>query len=176
MKKIFYILITLVLTIGISTSVLAARYGLDKAAAGAKYNTTSATGGNIYYYLQNIVSALLGLVAIIFFLLAAYAGIRWMSSYGNEEAKNKAKDTLTNSIIGLVIVVASYGITSFLFVYLVTPGDTDIYDTCTCREFWSADVNPSTVFSFSGTISDCEKLCKDKGEVWEMYAVGVSNP
>lgn len=58
-----------------------------------------------------IVKILLTLVGTIFFALTVYAGYLWMTAGGNEEQVEKAKTTLRNSVLGLIIVIAAYGIT-----------------------------------------------------------------
>ena len=50
----------------------------------------------------------LGLMGVIFLAFAIYGGYTWMMAGGNEESVSKAKKTLTNSIIGIVIVLAAY--------------------------------------------------------------------
>lgn len=60
-----------------------------------------------------IIRVLLGLTAIVLVILNIYAGFTWMTAGGNEEAVTKAKTTIRNSTIGLVIVLSSYSITLF---------------------------------------------------------------
>ncbi len=65
-----------------------------------------------------IVSAFLGLLGIIALILIIYAGFKWMTSGGNEEKVTKARETLQAAIIGLLIILASYGIALFWFTIL----------------------------------------------------------
>lgn len=58
-----------------------------------------------------IIKVLLTLVGTIFFVLTIYAGYLWMTAGGNEEEVEKAKTTLRNAVLGLVVVIAAYGIT-----------------------------------------------------------------
>lgn len=58
-----------------------------------------------------VILTLLGVIAIIFVI---YAGFLWMTAGGSEEAIDKAKRTLANGAIGLVIVLSSYAITEFV--------------------------------------------------------------
>jgi len=53
----------------------------------------------------------LGLIALVIVL---YAGFMWMTSGGNEEKISKAKKILSAGVIGLLIILASYAITSFI--------------------------------------------------------------
>jgi outer membrane murein-binding lipoprotein Lpp len=61
-----------------------------------------------------IVGVVLSFVGVIFLGLMIYAGIMWMTAQGNEQQVTKAKDLITNSIIGIVIVFAAYALTVFI--------------------------------------------------------------
>lgn len=56
----------------------------------------------------------LGVVAIVFFALMVYAGIRWMISRGNEQDVTAARNTIIASVIGLVIVAGAFAISTFV--------------------------------------------------------------
>ena len=72
--------------------------------------------------VATVISAFLGLLGIIFVTLIIYAGYGWMMAQGDEEKVKKAKDTLTQAVIGLIIITAAYAITYFVFSNL--PGGT----------------------------------------------------
>ena len=59
------------------------------------------------------VSIFLSILGIIFLILTLYGGYLWMTARGNEEQVTKAKSVLTRAIIGLIIVISAYAITSF---------------------------------------------------------------
>lgn len=59
----------------------------------------------------NIISALLAMTSVFFFILMIYAGFKWMLSRGNDESVAKAKHTISAAIIGMIIIFASYAIT-----------------------------------------------------------------
>ena len=61
-----------------------------------------------------IVGALLELTGTVFFLLMIYAGITWMLAQGDPGKTKKAKETLVDAIIGLVLVFSAYAITKFV--------------------------------------------------------------
>jgi hypothetical protein len=65
--------------------------------------------------IETLISALLGLLGVIFLILIIYAGYSWMMAQGDEEKVTKAKDTITRAIVGLIIIVAAYAITFFVF-------------------------------------------------------------
>jgi len=65
--------------------------------------------------VAGIIGAVLGLLGVVFLVLTVIAGFQWMTAAGNEEQVKKAQTSIKNSIIGLVIVLAAYIITYFIF-------------------------------------------------------------
>lgn len=53
----------------------------------------------------------LGLIAVV---MVMYSGFLWMTSEGDPEKINKAKKTLINSVIGLIIALFSFAIVAFI--------------------------------------------------------------
>lgn len=72
--------------------------------------------------ISKIIRIVLGFLGIIFLVLTILAGFRWMTSGGNEEAVKKAQGSIKTAIIGLVIVLAAYSITYFVFRWLPFSG------------------------------------------------------
>ncbi len=64
--------------------------------------------------LARNITLVLSLVGVLFMILIIYGGISWMLAQGNDEKVAKAKKIITDSIIGLVIVIAAYAITYFI--------------------------------------------------------------
>lgn len=62
-----------------------------------------------------IINVLLGLLAIMAVSLVIYGGFVWMTSEGNEEKVSQAKRILKNGVIGLIIILAAWGIVTFIF-------------------------------------------------------------
>lgn len=65
--------------------------------------------------VTRVINVLLGLLAAIAVSLAIYGGFIWMTSGGNEEKISKAKKILKNAVIGLAIILAAWGIVTFIF-------------------------------------------------------------
>ncbi len=65
-----------------------------------------------------LIEAFLGLLGIIFIIIIIVAGVRWMIAGGDEEKVRKSRSMITRSIIGLLIVIAAYSITFFVFNHL----------------------------------------------------------
>lgn len=66
-----------------------------------------------------IVNWVLGLLALIALVLVIYAGFLWLLAAGNEDQVKKAKDILQGAFFGILIILASYGITQYIFENLV---------------------------------------------------------
>jgi hypothetical protein len=58
-------------------------------------------------------------VGIIFLFLLIYGGIFWMTARGNESQVEKAKNIITNSLVGLIIVLLAYAISVFVIKIFV---------------------------------------------------------
>ena len=61
-----------------------------------------------------IISALLSVLGLVFLILIIYSGFTWMTAGGDENKVTKAKETLKNAIIGLVLTAGSYAIWGFI--------------------------------------------------------------
>ncbi len=123
MFKKLLLFFTLATLIGMPTiMVRASDYGLGESAKMGGYKETD----NVYTMLGSIIKVTLGILAIVFFGLVLYAGLRWMTARGNEEFTKKAKTILEAAITGLVIVMGAYGITVFLFSRLGITGKADV--------------------------------------------------
>ncbi len=66
-----------------------------------------------------VINWALTILGLIFVVLFVYAGILWMVSSGNEEQITKAKNILKAALIGVVIVLISYGTTYLIFNILL---------------------------------------------------------
>ncbi len=62
----------------------------------------------------NVVRVSLGFLAIIFVILLVIAGYKWMMAAGNEEVIKDAKSQIRTAVIGLIIILAAFGITQFI--------------------------------------------------------------
>ena len=67
-----------------------------------------------------VIGIVLSFVGVIFLILTMYGGFLWMTSAGNEIKVLKAKETLRNSIIGLIIILSAYSITKFVIGVIIS--------------------------------------------------------
>jgi amino acid transporter len=82
---------------------------LKNIGSGIGYNE-STTPDTVFDTISLIIGFVFGLLSLIFLGLTIYSGMRWMTASGKEEEVTKAKDTLKQAIIGLLIVIGSWGI------------------------------------------------------------------
>jgi hypothetical protein len=88
--------------------------GLDTT-AGVGYNgSQTAIGQDLPSIIGKVVGSVLALIGVIFLVLMIYGGIMWMTARGNDQQVEKAKSLIGAAVIGLVIVLAAYAITSFI--------------------------------------------------------------
>lgn len=80
------------------------------------FNSTAGFGaGDLSTIISLIIRAVLSFLALIFVILIIMSGFKWMTAAGNETQVKSAQDTLKMAIIGLIIVLAAYSITYFIF-------------------------------------------------------------
>jgi cysteine-rich repeat protein len=66
-----------------------------------------------------IINIFLSVLGVVFFVLILYAGFLWMTSGGSEEQVGRAKTMMRNAIIGLIIILMSYALTTFVINALI---------------------------------------------------------
>lgn len=163
-KIFFFTLLSLVFAV----PVFADDYGLSETAGAAgldKYGTS------IPAMIGNVLGTGLSLIGVLFFALMLYGGVMWMIAHGNSEQEKKALDTITAAIIGVLIVLGSYALTSFVFNNMLKGGgDKSLGDTkgeegdkqyyCKCDDKVVEGVSDKTL---------CEFLATVQVEGWEQY-------
>jgi len=78
----------------------------DVAGLGSETEPTAIVG--------RIIGIVLGLMGIILVVLMIAGGIMWMTSGGSAEQVTKAKKLMSSALIGLIIIIFSYAISSFI--------------------------------------------------------------
>lgn len=115
-KKITTFIFALVLVIFSVLPVLADNYGLDEAAKKgySKTDIGQLPNQDIPTAIGKIIGAGLSFIGVIFLILMIYGGFLWMFARGNDQSVSKAKELITAAIIGLIIVMSAYAITSYV--------------------------------------------------------------
>ncbi len=70
--------------------------------------------------IGRIIKVVLAFLGIILLIVVLYGGFLWMTAGGSEEKVDKAKSWIINGIIGLVIILLSYAIASYVVDKLTT--------------------------------------------------------
>ena len=64
--------------------------------------------------IGGLISVLLGSLGIVFVIFIVQAGIMYMTAAGDPAKVDKAKKMITQAVVGLIIIVAAYSISSFV--------------------------------------------------------------
>lgn len=89
-------------------------FGLDYA------NNIGLQNTNPKNVIVNVVQVFLGFLGLIAVIIILIGGFTWMTAGGNEEKVKTGQKWIINGVIGLVIILASYGITSWVITTLNT--------------------------------------------------------
>ena len=90
------------------------KYGLTNTAQVAELTETGEVS-RPQDIVAKIVGYILAMLGVVFLVQIIFAGYGWMLAGGNEEKIKKAKDKITNSVIGLAIVLLAYIVSSAIF-------------------------------------------------------------
>lgn len=102
-----------------ATPARADTYGLGDAAAQAGLKNKTVFGySTVPGIVGGFIKIALSFLGIVFFLLVLYAGFLWMTSMGSSEKVEQAKSIIEGAAIGLILVLASYAIATFVFTAL----------------------------------------------------------
>ena len=131
MKKYFkkfvilFSLIALLILPILSFAASPAYDNLQKVGEGKGMSTANApyVGADQYKLSQIIglvIQAFLSILGVLFLIYILYAGYNWMTAQGDEEKVTKAKDTIQRAVIGLIVTIAAYAISYWVFDKLLT--------------------------------------------------------
>ena len=81
------------------------------AAAGCPTGEEDVKIGNVAQNIINTVTAVLGLVAVLFVVIG---GVNYTTSQGDPQKTKKAKDTILYAILGVALAVFAYTIVNFI--------------------------------------------------------------
>ncbi len=115
-------IITLFLAPSFVLAAITARStGLEASGNLAGLTTACASGTNcLAVIIGKVLAAALGFLGIIFLGLLLYAGFLWMTSGGETERAKQARTLIANAVAGLIIIFASYVLTSYVMTQIQT--------------------------------------------------------
>lgn len=119
--KISTIIFTLIIGIFLSNQLVLAQGSIltdeKKSEYNDKLNTFSQESNypqndSLETMIANAIKVILGVLGTIFIAMMFIAGNEWMQAAGNEEKIKKAKERIQSLIIGLVIIILAYALSS----------------------------------------------------------------
>ncbi len=81
--------------------------------------STGLTTSDLKTVVINVIKWILGILALVAVVLIIYGGIIWMTAAGNAEKIEKAKRIIIDAVIGLVIVLISWAIVTFVIAKIL---------------------------------------------------------
>lgn len=106
-----------------AAAITTANTGLDAAAAGTGLSNAcqgAAGAACVARIMGGIINVVLSMVGFLLVFYLIYGGILWMTSGGEQDGVKKAKMMIQNAVIGLVVLGASFAISSFVLSSLGT--------------------------------------------------------
>lgn len=87
--------------------------------AGIQTDLPGGTGEELPVIIGKIIRTGLTLLGTIFLILIVYAGFTWILARGREEEIEKAQKIIETSVIGLIVIIVAYAISTFVFAVIV---------------------------------------------------------
>ena len=149
--------------------ILAATGPVDQTAfASFAANAGFAAGPSVTVIIARLIRTVISFLGVIAVVIVVYGGFMYMTAGGNDERVKKAKKTITNGLIGLVIVLMSFAIAQFIVSRLVgATEEADIIAFCknnptdpTCLKN-PPFPPPKPEFTLSSLNTDCAKALRN---------------
>lgn len=112
-------------SLGLLIKPALAQYGLDETAKEAYGKVPADT---LPTMAGKIIGAALSLLGVVFLVLMVYGGILWMTAHGNAEQLKKSREIIIAAIVGLIVVLLAYALTSFIMNSLATTSSASEWD------------------------------------------------
>lgn len=88
-------------------------YGVNAVSNGLN-NSLPGAGTDLRTVVARIINFVLGFLGIIAVVIILFGGFKWMTAAGNEDKVAEARKLLVAGIIGLVIILAAWAISTFV--------------------------------------------------------------
>jgi heme/copper-type cytochrome/quinol oxidase subunit 2 len=119
MNKIKHLLLGAVLAVIPVTGMVSSAHAVDLTGNLDQVNNTAQLGsGSLVDTVASLIKIFLSILGIIFLILVLYAGFQWMTAAGDEKKVASAKNILISAVVGLVIILSAYAISSFVITQL----------------------------------------------------------
>jgi hypothetical protein len=118
-KKTFSIFLALVCCFCLlSTAIAGEPPAFDPSVTGetdTSLDSLNLVRADVVKVVLGLINTALTFLGVISLILIIYAGFKWMLARGEEEEIKEAQEIIKGAVIGLIIVLASYGISRFIF-------------------------------------------------------------
>lgn len=98
----------------VSTTV---KGGLDATAKASGFGDKAQT---LEVVAGNVIKTVIGLTGLIFIVITVYAGVLYLTAFGDADKVKKAKGMLIQGAIGIIIIIGAYAISTFVLTQLGT--------------------------------------------------------
>ena len=112
--KIMIVTVTLAALVGGATQLCLASK-LEDVGTGIYGDNSAPAANSLPFYVGLYIRMFLYISGTIMIIIVVYAGTLWMTAGGDDGQLKKAKSWLTNGIIGLIITLAAFAITDYIF-------------------------------------------------------------
>lgn len=114
---VFAIMIALALTVATPAIAAVDAWGNQQASIGNSLGMGNKDPRQIAASVINIMLGFLGIIAVVIILLG---GFKWMMAAGNEDKVGEAKKLMIAGVVGLIIILASWGLANFVLNSLLS--------------------------------------------------------
>lgn len=90
--------------------------GLDNSATEAGF-VTGSDAATVDSITGLVISIILGMLGVVFLGFIIYGGFTWMIADGNQDKIKQANKIIMGSVMGLIITLAAYALSTFLIYY-----------------------------------------------------------
>ena len=92
---------------------------LDKELTKTQLQTTFGTSQTLPQIVGNVIKWVLGFLGLALLVIFIYAGFLYMTAGGDPEKTKKAKAWMKNAVIGLIIIILAYAISSYVVTTII---------------------------------------------------------
>jgi len=143
---------------------LALNTGLEKTANAAGLPKTE----SIATIIGQVIYAILGFLGVVFIVLLIYGGFLRMTAQGDSNKIKQSMGIITSAVVGVIIILASYSITSFVLSSIgASVGEGGAEPTnCMCTNAVRCEYYVNNEgYTQRDSATYCGEICEDEGKV-----------
>lgn len=115
MKKVFASVATVVSSLTLATTAFAQTpINVNTCPKTSQFGALCLGANQLGPVIANAINFLFVVAAILALAFLVMGGIKWLTSQGEKEGINKARETIVAAVVGLIIIFLSYLIVNFI--------------------------------------------------------------